>query len=106
MCEGMAICSICGQEHPVEDLTRFDGHNLCSDCLRSRTCLCDRCHDRIWRKDDHGEDALTLCAHCAKTYYAHCAACGCFAERELLHYPVSEDQGYCDECFAHYINKK
>ena len=63
---------------------------------------CDRCGIRIRATDDHGEPPLTLCRKCREGYYDHCAACGCFAERELLHYPANSDKGYCDECYAYY----
>lgn len=61
---------------------------------------CDRCGIRIRAADDQGEPPLTLCRSCRERYYDHCAVCGCFAERELLHYPGSGGTGYCDECFA------
>lgn len=100
MREETFVCSICDHEHPISAATRFDGQTLCPDCLRSHTRLCDYCHDRIWLRDDHGEDALTLCAHCAETYYDHCADCGCFADMDLLHYSADgSGHGYCDDCY-------
>lgn len=85
MREEMAICSMCGTEHPATDMTWFGDHNLCPDCLRRHTRICDHCGDRIWLSDDHGEDALTLCAHCAENFYTHCSGCGLFAEEDPLH---------------------
>lgn len=68
--------------------------------------ICDRCGTRISAAGDHGEAPLSLCWSCRVRYYDHCAACGCFAERELLHYPSGGDKGYCDECYAHYLQSK
>ena len=41
--ENMRACSICGSLHPVEELTEFDDHYLCRDCLHTETTLCERC---------------------------------------------------------------
>lgn len=70
----------------------------------NRYSRCDRCGVRIRAADDHGEPPLTLCRSCRERYYDHCAACGCFAERELLHYPNNGNEGYCDECYARYFH--
>ena len=99
MREVMTICSMCGTEHPATDMTWFDSHNLCPDCLRRHTRICDHCGDRIWLSDDRGEDALTLCAHCAENFYTHCSDCGLFAETDQLHYMGSE--WLCDDCYDH-----
>ena len=40
--ENMRACSICGSLHPVEDLTEFDDHYLCRDCLHTETTRCER----------------------------------------------------------------
>ena len=100
MREEVTICSVCATEHPAAAMTHFDGHTLCPDCLRGRTRICDHCGDRIWRSDDQGEDALTLCAHCAETYYDRCSDCGLFAETDLLHY-LDSGERLCDDCYNH-----
>lgn len=66
--------------------------------------VCDRCRKLVRADAAHTEPPLTLCAVCAKTYYDYCAGCGCFAERELLHWPHDGEDGLCDECFARYYN--
>lgn len=65
---------------------------------------CDRCGVRIKTADNCGDPPLTLCRSCRERYYDHCVACGCFAERELLHYPSGGNSGYCDECYARYFH--
>ena len=98
MREEMTGCSMCGREHPAAAMVCFEGHTLCPDCLRRHTRICDHCGDRIWLSDDQGEDALTLCSHCAETYYTHCSDCGLFAEEDQLHY-LSSGERLCDDCY-------
>ena len=100
MREEMAICSMCGTEHPTVNMTCFGDHNLCPDCLRRHTRICDHCGDRIWLSDDRGEDALTLCGHCAENFYTHCSGCGLFAEEDQLHYLGNGEQ-LCEDCYNH-----
>ncbi len=64
--------------------------------------VCDRCHKLVRADAAHMEAPLTLCKACVKAHYAYCAGCGCFAERELLHWPYGVKGGLCDECFARY----
>lgn len=95
------ICSICHQEHPLEDCIPFDGRDLCPDCLRGRTCLCDYCNTRIWAEDDHGDSYIVLCEHCADTHYEPCASCGRLVESCDLRYPSDDsDEGYCAACYS------
>ena len=94
------ICSICHEEHPIEDCTVFDGQELCPDCLEEYTCICSHCGERIWQDDSRCDQYLILCQHCADTYYGSCAECGRLVESEDLHYLSENDyDGYCESCY-------
>ncbi len=93
-------CSLCGTEHPIEDCTFLGGHSLCPTCLAERTCICDRCGDRIWLEDACCDDDTTLCQDCADRYYERCADCGRLVELNRLHYLDDDDlDGYCEDCY-------
>ena len=101
------LCSLCHEEHPVEERTIFDNRELCPNCLAAETVLCGRCGDRIWLEDACCDDAITLCQHCAETYYNRCADCGRLVEHGNLLYLPDEDcdddedeDGYCPQCYA------
>lgn len=68
----------------------------------SKMIVCDRCHKLVRIEDAHTEEPLTLCTACLRAHYAYCAECGCFAERELLHWPCGDGKGLCDGCYARY----
>lgn len=57
-------CSRCGVEIRSEDVTVFDGEELCPSCLERETVLCEHCGDRIWRDDNAGNSYITLCQDC------------------------------------------
>ena len=65
--------------------------------------FCDRCRRIVLASEARFEAPLMLCKRCFQKYYAYCAVCGCFAERELLHYSTNGDKGYCDECYIYYL---
>lgn len=67
---------------------------------------CDRCRKLVRVDTACMEAPLTLCRSCRERYYDHCSLCGCFAERELLHYPSTRDKGYCDECYARHVHNR
>ena len=55
------ICAQCGREYTLEDRYIFDGQELCRDCYRTETCICDQCGERIWLDDDCGDAYHMLC---------------------------------------------
>ena len=74
------ICTMCGEENPLEDCTFLDEEMLCPDCQEEHTRICDHCGNRIWLDDVYGDDDLTLCRHCRETYYETCYECGRLVE--------------------------
>ncbi len=98
------ICAQCGNRRPVTERTIFDGQELCPSCYDSETVLCDRCGERIWRENDCGDAARSLCHDCVDRYYDHCTACDCLVDRDDLHY-LDEDSidGYCESCYEQRI---
>lgn len=64
--------------------------------------VCDRCRRIVLAGNACFEAPLILCKRCFQPYYTYCAVCGCFAERELLHYPCNGDKGTLDFFISHY----
>lgn len=108
------LCSLCHEEHPVEERTIFGNRELCQNCLAAETVLCDRCGDRIWLADACCDDTTTLCQHCAETYYSRCADCGRLVEHGNLRYLPDDDSddedededGYCEQCYARRVSPR
>lgn len=91
MKENMRACSICGALHPVSELTEFDDHYLCPDCLRTETVCCEVCGDRIWTDDNSGDDHLSLCSRCYDRNYTSCVDCGRVIHHNDAYYEDDDD---------------
>ena len=95
------ICEICGEAHPVEQRTVFDGQELCPHCLEENTLICQRCNARIWSDNNDGNDDHPLCTRCYENFYTNCSRCGALLLNEDARY-IREDEDeypYCDSCF-------
>ena len=92
------ICTMCGEENPLEDCTFLDEEMLCPDCQEEHTRICDHCGNRIWLDDVYGDDDLTLCRHCRETYYETCYECGRLVEYNSVRCDV-DGETYCEDCY-------
>ncbi|MBD5155765.1 MAG: hypothetical protein HDT15_12090 [Oscillibacter sp.] len=101
------VCSICGEEHPVDECFLFDDSELCQDCYESRTCTCDHCGDRIWNDDACGDETHTLCRTCEERYYGHCSSCGRLVDLDDLEYLSESDcEGYCEDRYNRLVRER
>ena len=51
MPENCFICSCCGKSKPINQRILLGGDALCYACVEEYTTLCDRCGERVYRKD-------------------------------------------------------
>ena len=95
------ICDICGEIHPVDQRTTFDGQELCSHCLDENTLLCRQCNTRIWSDNNEGSDDHPLCPRCYDRFFTNCSRCGALLLNEDAQYIREDDDDYpyCDNCF-------
>lgn len=90
-------CSRCGAEISDEELTVFDGEELCPSCLERETVLCEHCGERMWNDDNAGNSYITLCQDCYDNHYTNCSRCGRIIHEDYANY-VGDDP-YCDDCY-------
>lgn len=45
------ICSCCGKSKPIDQRILLGGDALCHACAEEFTTLCDRCGERVYRRD-------------------------------------------------------
>ncbi len=98
------ICDLCQQEHPLSELTEFDGQNLCSSCFGNETVVCDHCGTRVWREDAHISPEIILCERCLDHYYTTCDRCGRLIPEQDAFYPEDNDDTLCGECYNAYVS--
>ncbi len=89
-------CSVCGAAR--EDLEVFEGQLLCPSCLEERTCLCQRCGQRIRRDQNAGDENQPLCPECFELYYAACEECGAILPLGEVYFDEA-DQALCWTCY-------
>lgn len=58
------ICSCCGRRRSSEQMIMLGGDRLCHACVEEYTTLCDRCGERVYRKDVRQVDNRTVCPQC------------------------------------------
>lgn len=92
------MCDICGQSHPLSELTEFDGVLLCESCYRTETVVCERCGTRIWTDDNEGDSGTPLCGRCYDRYYTTCTDCGRTIHQDDAYY-IDEDD-YDARCYT------
>lgn len=64
MSENRFICSCCGRRRSNEQMIMLGGDRLCHACSEEYTTLCDRCGERVYRKDIRQVDNRTVCPQC------------------------------------------
>lgn len=101
----METCTHCGHEVPREELTEFDGEQLCQTCLNDLTSLCDHCGRRIWDDNNEGSGDLILCGTCYDDHYTNCSRCGRLIHNDNACYPEDDDDPYCGACYAAIANQ-
>ena len=66
------ICSCCGKSKPVTQRILLGRDALCHACAEAFTTLCDRCGERVYRRDTGQVNHRTLCPQCCgKTRAKH-----------------------------------
>ena len=97
--EENTICSSCGGTFPKDQLTFFDDHYFCGECLFTETEVCSHCGTRIYSGDNEGSHEHPLCRSCFESYYTNCNRCGVLIAERDAYYPDDEsDEGYCASC--------
>ena len=57
-------CFCCGKSKPINQRILLGGDALCYACAEEYTTLCDRCGERVYRKDVRQVDNRTVCPQC------------------------------------------
>lgn len=58
------ICSCCGKSKPSMQRILLGGDALCYACVEEYTTLCDRCGERVYRRDALQVNSRTICPQC------------------------------------------
>lgn len=64
MSENCFIYSCCRKSKPSAQRILLDTDVLCHACAEEYTTLCDRCGERVYRKDVRQVDNRTVCPQC------------------------------------------
>lgn len=64
MPENCFICSCCRKSKPSTQRILLGKDTLCYACAEEYTTLCDRCGERVYRKDVRQVDNRTVCPQC------------------------------------------
>ena len=94
------ICACCEEAFPENELTEFNGHLYCEECLDSCTVVCSHCGERIWSEDNAGTDDHPLCQYCYDRNYTHCDHCGMLLNLDDAYSQEDSDETYCYDCFS------
>lgn len=94
-----ALCAICNQPYPRDQLTEFHDELICPDCLREETVVCTHCGEHVLIDENAGDAATPLCQHCYDAHYLTCARCGRVIYQDDAYYEDDdEDEPYCHAC--------
>ena len=103
----MRACCVCGNLHPVEELTEFDDSWLCSSCLHSETIVCQECGERIWADANAGDSNTPLCQSCYDRSYTSCEDCGCVIHQNDAYYDDDDDyEARCYHCHCRHADQR
>ncbi|MGN0690201.1 MAG: hypothetical protein ACI4KH_07270 [Oscillospiraceae bacterium] len=92
-------CTHCEVLFDEEDMTYFEGTNLCPDCLNEYTLVCERCGNRVWIEDSADCD-INLCEHCFDNCYTTCDSCGHTIDYDDAYYFDDDNEyPYCYACY-------
>lgn len=64
MPEKCVICTCCGKRGPKEQMIALSGDRLCHACSEEHTTLCDRCGERVYRRNARQVNNRTVCPQC------------------------------------------
>ena len=104
---GIVTCYICTNEFAEEECTEFDARHLCAACLDDETFICDRCDDRFWNDENHGDSETQLCEHCYDEAYTRCEECNCVIHTNEAYYIEDDDEySYCSYCYERHKSKR
>ena len=96
--EEKQTCTHCGAVIEGDDYTVMHGGNIiCSDCVTSYCCTCDRCGATIFDSDSYGDEYTNLCQECYENHYTRCNSCDTLMSND----DAFEHDGcdYCSECY-------
>ena len=96
--EETRTCDVCGQEHPISELTEFDGLLLCEACYRTETVVCAHCGTQIWSDDNEGDADTPLCQRCYDRFYTTCTDCSRVISQDDAYYMDEDD--YDARCYS------
>ena len=57
-------CFCCGKSKPINQRILLGGDALCYACSEEYTTLCDRCGERVYRRDARQVNNRTVCPQC------------------------------------------
>ena len=58
------VCTYCGRLRPRSERVTVGADALCWSCSEENTTLCDRCGERMHRRQGFRHNGRTLCAAC------------------------------------------
>ena len=61
MSEKCFLCVCCGRRGPSRQIIEFGVDRLCHACSKEYTTLCDRCGERVYRRDARQVNNRTVC---------------------------------------------
>lgn len=64
MSENRFICSCCERRRSSGQMIILGGDRLCHACAEEYTTLCDRCGERVYRRDARQVNSRTICPQC------------------------------------------
>ena len=64
MSENCFICACCGKSKPNTQRILLGTDVLCYACAEKYTTLCDRCGERVYRRDARQVNNRTVCPQC------------------------------------------
>ena len=92
MSEKCILCVCCGRRGLFRQIIEFGGDRLCHACSEEYTTLCDRCGERVYRRDARQVNNRTVCLQ------------GCGQIRKAtLRAVVTPDRG--NNCFRGYPDR-
>lgn len=62
-------CACCGRLRPLSEQVSVTSNALCWPCAEEHTILCDRCGERVYRREAFRYRNRTLCQQCYDQVY-------------------------------------
>ncbi len=100
-------CDSCGNPFSTEQLTEFDGQQLCPSCFERATVICAHCGARIWRDENAGDSRTPLCERCYESHYSSCSRCGSIIHMDNAYYEDDDEDGpHCHACHTRHHRER